>query len=303
MHRKHRSATLGRGAVGVLLFFLIFAVILVAYDVVTKRLPISQAHIRLAQEGITRNEDWKPVIRQIDKMDWALVPVGCFRMGSTEFQLEEALNACKTYGGDNCPYVFDQVAQPDSQVCFEKPYWINITEVTNREYGSSSSTDMVSMYRGPDWPRETVTWQEAVSFCERIGSRLPTEAEWEYAVRGPDGLIYPWGNEMSLTYREEVVMLNPYDVESIGVDVSWVGAQGMSGNVMEWVADVFDPVSTPRPLSTNIAQSREFRMVRGGSWASYQDFLLRTTQRIPYDADYASSVIGFRCAHDFEETP
>ena len=77
----------------------------------------------------------------------------------------------------------------------------------------------------------------------------------------------------------------------------------MSGNVMEWVADVFDPVSTPRPLSTNIAQSREFRMVRGGSWASYQDFLLRTTQRIPYDADYASSVIGFRCAHDFEETP
>ena len=78
-------------------------------------------HIRLAQEGITRNEDWKPVIRQIDKMDWALVPVGCFRMGSTEFQLEEALNACKTYGGDNCPYVFDQVAQPDSQVCFEKP--------------------------------------------------------------------------------------------------------------------------------------------------------------------------------------
>src|SRR5688572_5192725 len=143
MHRKHRSGNLGRGAVGVLLFFLIFAVSFAGYDMVTKRLPIAQSHSRLAQEGITRNEDWKPVIRQFDKMDWALVPVGCFRIGSTEFQLEEALKACKTYGGDNCPYVFDQVAQPDSQVCFEKPYWITITEVTNREYGSSSSTDKI----------------------------------------------------------------------------------------------------------------------------------------------------------------
>jgi formylglycine-generating enzyme required for sulfatase activity len=77
----------------------------------------------------------------------------------------------------------------------------------------------------------------------------------------------------------------------------------MSGNVMEWVANMFDPASTPRPISTKVAQSRELRIVRGGSWASYQDFLLRATQRIPYDSDYASSVIGFRCARDFGETP
>lgn len=303
MNRKSLVRKLSLGAVGFFTAFLIILGMLHVYEPITRHFPVSQAQIHLAQAGVTKNSDWKPTLHHFSNLDWALVPSGCFNMGSTESQLEEALNACKTYGGENCPYVFDRIAQPNTQTCFEKPYWINVTEVTNRQYGSSSSTDMASMYRGPSWPRETVTWQAAVSFCESIGSRLPTEAEWEYAARGPNAVLYPWGNEMSLSYREEAVMLNPYDVESIDVDVSWVGAQGMSGNVMEWVADVFDPASTPRPVSPKVAQSRELRIVRGGSWASYPDFLLRTTQRIPYDADYASSVIGFRCAHVFEETP
>ena len=108
---------------------------------------------------------------------------------------------------------------------------------------------------------------------------------------------------MNSAYRQEANMLNPYAVDSVDVDISWIGAQGMSGNVMEWVADVFDPASTPQPISPTVAQSHELRVVRGGSWASYQDFLLRTAQRIPYGADFASSVIGFRCVHDFEEMP
>jgi iron(II)-dependent oxidoreductase len=161
---------------------------------------------------------------------------------------------------------------------------------------------MISMYRGPSWPRETVTWQDAVTFCKSLGARLPTEAEWEYAARGPDGWIYPWGDEMSASYLEEAEMLNPYDVASIRMDTSWVGAQGMSGNVMEWVADAFDPGSTPRVINPKVTQSSARRIVRGGSWASYEDFLLRTTQRLPYDADFASSIIGFRCARDSEET-
>ncbi|HLF90790.1 MAG TPA: formylglycine-generating enzyme family protein, partial [Anaerolineales bacterium] len=253
-----------------------------------KRLPVPESQLHLAQVGITQNENWNPVIRQINNMDWALVPAGCFHMGSTETQLKAALAACRVYGGENCPYVFDKVEEPGSQVCFDKPYWIGATEVTNREYGSSSSTDMISMYRAPKWPRETITWQEAVDFCASIGSRLPTEAEWEYAARGPDALVYPWGNEMSPSYRQEAEMLNPQAAESLHVDRSWVGAQDMSGNVMEWVADVFDPTSTSTLINPKATQSHQLRVVRGGSWASYQDFLLRTAQRIPYDPEYAS---------------
>jgi len=303
MTRKSLIRKLSLGAVGFFTAFLIIIGMLRVYEPITRHFPVSQSQIRLAKAGVTKNEDWKPAIRHFNNSDWALVPSGCFNMGSTESQLEEALSACKTYGGDSCPYVFDQIAQPDSQVCFEKPYWIGATEVTNHEYGSSSSTNMISMYRGPNWPRETITWQEAADFCASIGSRLPTEAEWEYAARGPDALIYPWGNEMSPTYRQEVIMLNPYNVKSIDIDIAWGGAQGMSGNVMEWVADIFDPASTPTLISPQAAQSRELRIVRGGSWAAYQDFLIRAIQRIPYDLDYASSVIGFRCVRDFEEAP
>jgi formylglycine-generating enzyme required for sulfatase activity len=163
---------------------------------------------------------------------------------------------------------------------------------------------MINMYRAPGWPRETVTWAEAAAFCSGMGARLPTEAEWEYAARGPDGLIYAWGNETSPSYRQEAEMLNPQDVRSIKIDISWVGAQGMSGNVMEWAADAFDPASTPARINSNAVQDHELRIVvRGGSWASYEDFLLRTTQRIPYEPGYASSIIGFRCARDFEEAP
>lgn len=284
---------------------LFLALVLVAgwqiYESITRRLPIAQPNLHLAQTGVAHNADWKPVIRRFNHWDWALVPAGCFNMGSTESQLKAALRACETYGGENCPYVFDQVAQPDSPVCFEKPYWIGLTEATNRDYGSNSSTDMISMYRAATWPRETVTWKEAADFCRRNGSRLPTEAEWEYAARGPDAWIYPWGDEPNSTYRQEAEMLNPYDVESVDVDTSWVGARGMSGNVMEWVADVFDPSSAP--VNSKATEKDDRRIVRGGSWASYQDFLLRTTQRIPFDPEYASSVIGFRCMHDFEEMP
>jgi len=299
--RKSLIRKLLLGMVGLLTVFLIILGMLRVYDAVARRLPVPQSQIRLAQEGVTRNENWKPTIHHFNNLDWTLVPSGCFNMGSTETQLEEALGACKVYGGENCPYVFDMVTRPNSQACFEKPYWIGVTEVTNREYGSSSSTNMISMYRGSKWPRETITWQEAMEFCASIGSRLPTEAEWEYAARGPDSLIYPWGNEMSPSYQQQAEMLSPQDVGSIDSDISWVGAQGMSGNVMEWVADVFDPTSTPS--NSKAIQNDDQRIVRGGSWASYQDFLLRATQRIPYDPEYASSVIGFRCVHDFEEAP
>jgi hypothetical protein len=213
MNRKSLIRKLSLGAVGFFTAFLIILGMLRVYEPMTRRLPVSQSQRRLAQAGVTKNADWKPTIQRFDSLDWALVPAGCFKIGSTKSQVEAALSACKTYGGENCPYVFDQVAQPDSPVCFEKPYWIGVTEVTNGEYGSSSSTDMISMYRGSKWPRETITWREADEFCTSLGSRLPTEAEWEYAARGPDGLIYPWGNEMSPAYRQEAVMLNPYDVE------------------------------------------------------------------------------------------
>lgn len=302
MQRKKRFGRLLSGLLGVFAVSLIIVGIIRLYASIAKQMPVPQSQLSLAQEGITHNAGWDPIIRQFNGLDWVLVPAGCFRMGSSEAQLEAALGACKTYGGNNCPYVFDMIAQPDSEVCFEKPFWIGATEVTNRQYGSSSSTDMISMYRGSNWPRETITWQDAVHFCEHANARLPAEAEWEYAARGPDEWLYPWGNEMSPFYREQAELLNPQNVRSVSVDRSWVGAQGMTGNVMEWTSDLFDPSTTPVQNKSTASNNGEQRVVRGGSWASYADFLLRTTQRIPYAPNYTSSVLGFRCARDFDDS-
>ena len=86
---------------GAISIFLLPLGIVWTIDPITRRLPVPPSQIRLAQEGITQNADWKSTIRHFNSLDWALVPAGCFIMGSTESQLEEALSACRIYGGKN----------------------------------------------------------------------------------------------------------------------------------------------------------------------------------------------------------
>jgi formylglycine-generating enzyme required for sulfatase activity len=182
--------------------------------------PLPAPAIERARAGVNRNADWQPVIRRLNGIDMVLVPAGCFTMGSTDPQLAVAEDSCERFfGKGRCPFDFVQSETPAREVCFDEPFWISETEITNRKYGSSSSIDM---FRGANWPRETVTWQEASQFCTAQQSRLPTEAEWEYSARGPDGLIYPWGNEFAF---ERLVSgrLVLADVASVPEGVSWVG--------------------------------------------------------------------------------
>jgi formylglycine-generating enzyme required for sulfatase activity len=219
-------------------------------------------------------------------------------MGSTGDQLHEALDSCERYfGPGKCKVDFAGSETPAHEVCFENPFWIGETEVTNRQYGSNSSTDMTNMYRGPEWPRETVTWDEASQYCLTHGARLPSEAEWEYAARGPSNLIYPWGNEYDLS---KVISgrLNPEDVASTPGGMSWVGAFDQSGSVEEWVADWFAPYTAGSTTDPQGPAAGQMRVLRGGDWYSYSGFFVRTTQRDAQTPDTANSTIGFRCVRD-----
>jgi formylglycine-generating enzyme required for sulfatase activity len=227
------------------------------------------------------NADWTPVERDFElpqggTVTMVLVPAGCFNMGSDNGESDE---------------------QPVHEVCFDEPFWIDKYEVTNDQYGSVGCESWSSE---PDQPRNCVDWFEASDFCEARNARLPTETEWEYAARGPDALVYPWGNEYNaaLVIGEDDPTYGDTSTAPVGSrpgGASWVGALDMSGNLWEWTSSLKEDYPYDETDGREDLANRSYvRFLRGGSFLNFQ-YDLRAADRLVYDPDYVSLIVGFRC--------
>ncbi len=223
-----------------------------------------------------------------DGVRMVLVPAGCFMMGSNDGYSDE---------------------QPVHQQCFEAPFWIDRTEVTQADFARlGGEQKRQSSFSGADRPVETITWFEARDFCALRGARLPTEADWEYAARGPDGLVYPWGN----AFDEDNAVWNrgfgegTAPVGSRPAGRSWVGADDMSGNVWEWTSSLYEsyPYAAGDGREADTGTSTDVvRVVRGGSWNYDFSGNLRAADRDWLNPEVRNISLGFRCARSEGAAP
>lgn len=227
-------------------------------------------------------------VRARDGATMVYVPAGTFPMGSDA-------------GADS-----DEVPQHDVTL---DGFWIDQHEVTNDRYvrcvndGNCNISKYVDngAVNGADYPVVGVSWKDAVDYCHWVGARLPTEAEWEYAARGKDGRLFPWGNNSASCSLANYggCIGTTMVVGSYPEGVSWVNAFDMAGNVWEWVQDWYDEnyyENSPRenPPGPEIGT---IKVLRGGSWNLSVQFV-RAANRDYYFPSDSSLNVGFRCAQE-----
>lgn len=145
-----------------------------------------------------------------------------------------------------------------------------------------------------DLPATGVSWHDAAAYCGWVGKRLPTEAEWERAARGPSNQTYPWGEASPTPALARFSTRSPVAVASLPAGGSAEGIVHLSGNVAEWVADWYGPYNDD-PARNHGATPGDFKVVRGGGFASSVDEL-RGSARGFHVAIRGAAHIGFRCA-------
>ncbi len=243
------------------------------------------------------------------------VPAGSFRMGTDEAAIQGLLSL-------NPPgFVAGELPseQPQHEVTITQGFWIDQYEVTNRAFqafvaaggyqnqalwsaegwawlGAQIVDQLPRFCLGnlPENPAACLTWYEAEAYARWRGGRLPSEAEWEYAARGPQSLAYPWGNEFDASRCNVIDSQGPKPAGSYPAGASWVGALDMAGNVMEWVQDWLGPYAAGPQENPAGPAAGTVKVEKGGWWGS-NPFVARAAYRHFEDPpDYGDMHIGFR---------
>ncbi|HSG18395.1 MAG TPA: SUMF1/EgtB/PvdO family nonheme iron enzyme [Anaerolineae bacterium] len=162
----------------------------------------------------------------------------------------------------------------------------------------------------PEWTADErlpvigVNWFEARAYCRWLARRtgrpyrLPTEAEWEAAARGPEGQMYPWGETFDAgrcNCRDSELGRPVIPGRFSPAGDSPYGLADMVGNVSEWTASLFRPYPIGPGDGRDDPEAAGERVIRGGSWFS-PAIRARATSRGMNDPDFSDNDVGFRVA-------
>jgi formylglycine-generating enzyme required for sulfatase activity len=161
-----------------------------------------------------------------------------------------------------------------------------------------------------DHPQNGLTWEDAQSYCQWVGGRLPSEAEWEYAAKGPEHRLYPWGDVPEPVCGTNAIFNLTGDLADVGCGTggtfplgsapdgaSWCGALDMSGSLWEWMEDYdhSDYQGAPDDGSAWLTDgSTDDRCTRGASFADPPS-LLRSADRYRLWPGARNAAVGGRC--------
>jgi formylglycine-generating enzyme required for sulfatase activity len=184
---------------------------------------------------------------------------------------------------------------PQSEIHLDA-YYIDKTEVTNEQY-QKVFPDHQFTAGMEEYPVTGISWSQALKYARMIGKRLPTEAEWEKAARGPEPREFPWGNdfdpEAANTRERQAQQAVPCGKLLKGI--SPYGCLDMAGNVYEWTADWYQAYPGNTVVTKDYGQ--RYRVLRGGSFTTPK-FDVRCASRHFDEMDKAQSDYGMRCAMD-----
>jgi formylglycine-generating enzyme len=201
---------------------------------------------------------------------------------------------------------------PETRAVAHAPWWRQVygADWAHPEGPQSGITDRA------DHPVVHVSWNDARAFCTWSGTRLPTEAEWEFAARGGRaGAAFPWGDDLEPGGEHRMnVFQGTFPNENTGADgflgtapvdaypPNGFGLHNVTGNVWEWCADWFDvayyassPARNPGGPATG-----GHRVQRGGSYLCHMSYCrrYRVSARFGSEADSSAGNVGFRVATD-----
>lgn len=259
-------------------------------------------------------------VSEADGMVQVYVPEGKFMMGTSDEQLQLMIAQHPDWKNGLMMHDLDGnliiAEQPQHSVHLDS-YWIDQTEVTNAMFAQcvevgvcdepnrESSHTREKYFGNPeynDYPVVWIGWNQARSYCEWVGRRLPTEAEWEKAARGTDERRYPWGEEISCNFANYAggCAGDTSPVGSYPDGASPFGALDMAGNAFEWVNSLYADYPYEAGVGReNITDRDNWRVLRGGSWHT-DGRATRSAHRGASDPGMARPDGGFRCASSVE---